>query len=120
MSIQVTIDLPENIFSVLRTAPDNFFKEMRLVAAAKWYEMGIISASEAAEITETSRQEFLDALYRYEVSPFQLTAEELQEEMSSEQREKQKGLASVVGKWNDFDELEDILTDISLRRHGLH
>ncbi len=34
----------------------------------------------------------------------------------SEQREKQKGLASVVGKWNDFDELEDILTDISLRK----
>ncbi len=126
MSIQVTIDLPEDIFSVLGTAPDNFFKEMRLTAAVKWYEMGIISPSKAAEIADTSRQEFLDALNRFKVSPFQVTSGELQEEMSnenfqfSEQREKQKGLASVIGKWKDFGELEDILADISLGRHGLH
>ncbi len=36
-----------------------------------------------------------------------------------EQKEKQKGLASVVGKWKDFDEIEDILSDISsLREKG--
>ncbi len=37
-----------------------------------------------------------------------------------EHKEKQGGLASVIGKWKDFDELEDILADISLRRHGIH
>ncbi|MCP4105437.1 MAG: type II toxin-antitoxin system Phd/YefM family antitoxin [Desulfobacteraceae bacterium] len=30
--------------------------------------------------------------------------------------QKQKGLASVVGKWKDFDEIEDILADISSMR----
>ncbi len=36
-----------------------------------------------------------------------------------EQREKQKGLASVIGKWKDFDEIEDILADISsIREKG--
>jgi hypothetical protein len=29
MSVQLTIDLPEDAFSILRTHPDRFIKEMR-------------------------------------------------------------------------------------------
>jgi predicted HTH domain antitoxin len=82
MTVQLTIELPEGAFSALRTSPDAFVQEMRLAAAVKWYQVGIISQSKAAEIAGVSRQEFLAALSRFNVSPFQVTPQELAEELS--------------------------------------
>lgn len=82
--IQVQLNLPESVFSVTRSTPDEFVQELRLAAAVKWYEMGNVSQSKAAEIAGISRQAFLDGLIRFEVSPFQVTAEELEEELSRE------------------------------------
>jgi predicted HTH domain antitoxin len=48
----------------------------------KWYEVGMISQSKAAEIAGISRQGFLQACDRFDVSPFQTTPEELMEEVS--------------------------------------
>jgi len=53
---------------------------MRLASAVKWYEMGLVSQGKAAELAGVSRQEFLQSLARFNVSPFQETAEELAEE----------------------------------------
>jgi predicted HTH domain antitoxin len=78
--IQVQLSLPESVFSVTRSTPDEFVQEMRLAAAVKWYEIGTVSQSKAAEIAGISRQAFLDALIRFEVSPFQTTPDELAEE----------------------------------------
>ena len=80
MSVQITIDLPESVFSALLTSPENFVKEMRLAAAVKWYELGMVSQSKASELAEVSRQEFIQALHRFKVSPFQITPEELSQE----------------------------------------
>lgn len=53
---------------------------MRLAAAVKWYELGQISQERAAEIAGLSRAEFISALNRFQVSPFQYTEAELREE----------------------------------------
>jgi predicted HTH domain antitoxin len=82
MSTQITIDLPDDAFSALRSKPEDFVKEMRLAAAAKWYEIGLVSQSKAAELAGVSREGFLEALSRFRVSPFQETAEELSEELN--------------------------------------
>ena len=80
MGVQLTIDLPENAFSALRLRPEIFVHEMRLAAAVKWYEIGKISQSKAAELAGVTRQQFLDALDRFQVSPFQESPDELARE----------------------------------------
>lgn len=84
MTVHISIELPEGAFSALRTNPETFVQEMRLAAAVKWYEVGMISHSIAAEIAGVSRQKFLEALSRFHVSPFQITPEELAQELMRE------------------------------------
>lgn len=75
--IQLTLDLPETTFALFQQSPEEFLKSMKITALVKWYEEGKISQSKAAEIACISRQEFLEALYLHNVSPFQVTEEEL-------------------------------------------
>ena len=81
MNVQLTVDLPEEAFSILRTPPDLFIKEMKNAAIVKWFELGRISQSKAAEIIGISRSDFLDLLKNYNVSPFQISFSDLQKEL---------------------------------------
>jgi hypothetical protein len=36
----LTLELPDDAFSALRSSPKEFGREVRLAAAIKWYEMG--------------------------------------------------------------------------------
>jgi predicted HTH domain antitoxin len=80
--VQMTIEMPEEALGALRKAPDDFAREMRLAAAVKWYELKIVSQGRAAQIAGISRAEFLDALGRLGVSPFQYGPDEIAEEAS--------------------------------------
>jgi len=79
-TIQVSIDLPREALSALRKEPKDFVQEMRIAAAVKWYETGIVSQAKAAEIAGLSRTEFISALNRFAVSPFQYDEKEIVKE----------------------------------------
>lgn len=81
MTVVLQIDMPETAFSAIRKSPSEFVAEMRLAAAVKWYEMGIISQEKAAEVAGVSRPDFIFSLARFEVSPFQYTADEIEKEL---------------------------------------
>jgi predicted HTH domain antitoxin len=82
--VQMMIDMPEEALAALRKDPASFAKEMRLAAAVKWYELGLLSQGRAARVAALSRAEFIDALGRFGVTPFQYGAEEILEEANRE------------------------------------
>ena len=76
-TVQVTLELPRTVLSALRKEPAAFVADMRVAAAVKWYELEMVSQAKAAEIAGLTRAEFLVALQRFGVSPFQSSIEEL-------------------------------------------
>ena len=74
----LTLELPDDAFSALRTSPEEFGRELRLAAAIKWYETERLSQGKAAEIAGLSRSDFIEALSRYGVSPIQVSPSELE------------------------------------------
>jgi predicted HTH domain antitoxin len=82
--VKIAFELPEGPLAALHQDTAAFGRELRIVAAVKWYELQKLSQARAAEVAGLSRAEFLDALGRFGVSPFQVTADELAAEAASE------------------------------------
>jgi predicted HTH domain antitoxin len=76
----ISFELPLGVFSALRKTPEELKNDIRIVAAVKWYEMGQISQEEASEIAGLCREDFSMELARFNVSPFQYTADEVLKE----------------------------------------
>lgn len=71
------IKMDEEVFLGMNKSVEELADEMRLAAAVKWYELGKISQGRAAQLAGLSRLEFISALGRFGVSPFQETEEEI-------------------------------------------
>lgn len=75
---QIVIDVPEKVLLAEKSDEAAFANELRLLAAVKLYELGRLSSGRAAELAGMSRVEFLMALGRYNVFPFEAELRDLE------------------------------------------
>jgi predicted HTH domain antitoxin len=78
----VTINLPEEVFSARRLSPEEFVRDMRLAAAIYWYQKQEISMEKAANVAGLNRRDFLAVLAREQVDVFAVDFDDLQSELN--------------------------------------
>ena len=83
MSVTIKLDFPEEPLLSMKVEPGDFARELPMLAAVKLYELGRLSSGRAAQLAGISRVGFLLALGRYRVSPFQLDADTLAEDIAN-------------------------------------
>lgn len=79
---QVSMDLPETVYSVLHCAPDKLSRKIRLAASAHWDQMGRISQEWEAKIAGIDRTDFLLALSQMGKDSFQIDFVDLDRELA--------------------------------------
>jgi predicted HTH domain antitoxin len=77
----IQIELPDEVLLSLKETPESLTKVIRMAAAAKLYELGKLSSGRAADLAGLPRVSFLQALGQYDVPIFDLTAEELGQDL---------------------------------------
>jgi predicted HTH domain antitoxin len=75
---KIVINVPEKVLLAEKTDEIAFAQELRMLAAVKLYELARLSSGRAAELAGVSRIEFLLALSRYKVFPFESELHELE------------------------------------------
>ncbi len=83
MNISIQLQIPESIFSTLHKSKEEVANLLKLYTAVKLYEMQEVSQERAAELANMTRTEFLLALARFKISPYQYSLEEAREEMKT-------------------------------------
>jgi len=79
----VQIEIPEEVLISLKETPETIVRELPILAAVKLFEIGKLSSGRAAQLAGMSRVQFLLVLGKYQVSPFSLTAEELERDVDN-------------------------------------
>jgi predicted HTH domain antitoxin len=77
----VQLDIPEETLISLKTDAESFARDLKLLAAVKLFELGKLSSGGAAKLAGMARVEFLLELRHFQVSPFQMTEEELRQDI---------------------------------------
>lgn len=80
---KATIEVPEEVRLSLNVSPEQFSVEIRMAAAAKLYELGRLSSGRAAELAGISRVRFLHEIARYGVASFELSEDELAQDIAN-------------------------------------
>ena len=86
MNRTLTIDYSDEVLLALGCSPEQFSEEAKLLIAVKLYELGRLSSGAAAKLAGIPKPLFLTKLADYGVETFQLTEEDLQQDLASTQR----------------------------------
>jgi len=78
----VQVQVPEEVFAILRKLPAEFPRELLIAAAIHWFQQGLISGGKAAEILCMHRMDFYDELARRGIEMFQVDIDELRQELA--------------------------------------
>jgi len=77
----VRLEIPEETLISLKTDAESFGQDLKMLGAVKLFELGKLSSGRAAELAGMTRVEFLLALRHFKASPFQMTEEELRQDV---------------------------------------
>jgi len=77
----VQLEIPEETLISLKTDVETFGRDLKVLAAVKLFELGKLSSGRAAQLASLTRVEFLLALRHFQVSPFQITEDELRQDI---------------------------------------
>jgi len=77
----IQIEVPDELLLSLKDTPEEFSRGFRMAAVAKLYEMQKISSGRAAQLADISRVQFLSTVGQYGVSVFDLTEEDLAQDL---------------------------------------
>jgi predicted HTH domain antitoxin len=77
----VQLEIPEETLISLKTDAESFGHDLKMLAAVKLFELGKLSSGRAAQLAGMTRVEFLLALRHFQVSPLQMTVEELRQDI---------------------------------------
>lgn len=80
---QVTFTIPDEILLALKATPNALASKMRFAAAVKLYELGDLSSGAAAQLAGVPKPYFLSHLADYGVDTFDLSEEELNDDLKS-------------------------------------
>ena len=81
--IEIRLAVPDELTLVLQAGQANLAAEVSMAAAVKLYELGKLSAGAAAELAGIPKPLFLSRLADYGVPTFDLTEEELREDLKN-------------------------------------
>jgi len=75
---------PDNFESAVKLTRTELEHHLRLMAALKMFELGQISSGKAAELCGMSRVDFFETCSRYQISPFNYSADDIENELRSD------------------------------------
>jgi predicted HTH domain antitoxin len=80
VSKQVIVEVPEHAAELFGGDDARFSREMFEAAVLRWFEDGRLSQGQAAEMLGLKRGGFFDLLYEHQISPVQMSVEDLDED----------------------------------------
>jgi predicted HTH domain antitoxin len=80
MSVQVTVEVPDDAFNLFAEEGLQLGREMLVAAVLRWFEEGRLSQGQAAAMLDMKRGEFFDLLYPHRVSPVQMSVDDLEKD----------------------------------------
>lgn len=86
MTRTMIIEYGDEVLLTLGVSPEQFNEEAKLLMAVKLYELGRLSSGAAARLAGIPKPLFLTKLVGYGVDTFQLSEEELRQDLTSARR----------------------------------